>query len=242
LAPPDGSVVLDARGLHRFFERGDDEVAALRDVWLSVRAGEQVAVMGPSGSGKSTLLALLAGLDEPDGGNVWIRGSRVTHRPGNAGAIVRGSSIGIMTQQSGMVDHLSVVENVELAAVLRRRARRTRLARALGLDRPAGSMAFFSSRGLLEAVGLGGRADARPSMLSGGETARANLAVALAEHPLVLLADEPTAEVSRDEEEALLEAIGSLRPPGGATVIVTHSEEVARSADRVVELVDGKQQ
>jgi putative ABC transport system ATP-binding protein len=198
--------------------------------------------MGPSGSGKSTLLALLAGLDDPDGGNVWISGNRVTHRPGNAGAIVRGSSIGMLTQQSGLVEHLSVVENVELAAVLRRRARRTRLARVLGLDRPAGSMAQFSAPDLLDAVGLAGRAGARPSTLSGGETARANLAVALAEHPLVLLADEPTAEVSRDEEEDLLDVIGSLRPPGGATVIVTHSEQVAQIADRKLELVDGKQQ
>jgi putative ABC transport system ATP-binding protein len=234
-------IVLDVIGLHRFYRRGDDEVAALRDVSFEVWPGELVAIMGPSGSGKSTLLALLAGLDEPDGGNVWISGSRVSHRPANAGAIVRGSSIGILTQQSGLVEHLSVTENVELAAALRRRARRSRLARELSLDSSAAGTPSFSASEMLDAVGLTSRARARPSTLSGGETARANLAVALAEHPLVLLADEPTAEVSHDEESVLLEVIGSLRPPSGATVVVTHSERVARAADRVIELVDGKQ-
>src|SRR5262249_49663809 len=95
---------------------------------------------------------------------------------------------------------------------------------------------------LLDAVGLGHRASARPATLSGGETARANLAVALAGSPAVLLADEPTAEVSRDEERLLLELLRSARPPGAATVLVTHSVTVAETADRVVSLRDGKLQ
>jgi putative ABC transport system ATP-binding protein len=90
-------------------------------------------------------------------------------------------------------------------------------------------------------LGLASRLGARPSTLSGGETARANLAVALAGQPMVLLADEPTAEVSRSEERALLDLLAATRPPSGATVLVTHSEVVASAADRVIELVDGKQ-
>jgi putative ABC transport system ATP-binding protein len=235
-------VVLEARGLHRFYERGDEEVAALRDVSFEVRAGEILAVMGPSGSGKSTLLGLLAGLDEPDGGNVWIKGRRTTHRSAHGGAVVRGCCIGVLTQQSGLIEHISVLDNVELAAAFRRRARRTRQAGDLGFDAAAlGPYPPFSAAAVLDAVALGSRARARPSTLSGGETARANLAVGLAEHPLVLLSDEPTAEVSQEEEETLLEVLAAVRPPEGATIVVTHSDRVARVADRVIELVDGKQ-
>jgi putative ABC transport system ATP-binding protein len=234
--------VLEARGLHRFYERGDDEVAALRDVSFSVGRGELLAVVGPSGSGKSTLLSLLAGLDEPDGGNVWIEGKRLTHRSNRDTAVVRGCCIGVLTQQSGLIDHLSVLGNVELGSVLRRRAQQTRLARSLGFgNRSAGPKTTLSSSDVLEALGLTTRAGARPSTLSGGETARANLAVALAEGPLVLLADEPTAEVSRHEEAALLDAMSVLRPRDGAAVVVTHSTRVAGVADRVIELVDGRQ-
>jgi putative ABC transport system ATP-binding protein len=238
----DPDIVLEARGLHRFYERGDEEVAALRDVSLTARRGEFLAVMGPSGSGKSTLMSLLAGLDRPDGGNVYIRGQRVSRLTNQAGAIARGCCIGVLTQQSGLLDHLSVLQNVQLAAAMRRRARRSRFARATWRDETLlGRSAPFSCDAVLQSVGLEPRAGARPSTLSGGETARANLAVALAEHPLVLLADEPTAEVSTDEEEALLQVLAQVCPPEGVVVVVTHSPRVARHADRVIELVDGRQ-
>jgi putative ABC transport system ATP-binding protein len=234
-------VVLEARGLHRFYRREHDEVAALKDVSFEVRAGEMLALVGPSGSGKSTLLGLLAGLDEPDGGAVWVRGQRLSHRSVSEGAVVRGCTIGVLTQTSGLIDHLSVLGNVELAATIRNRARATRLARSLRLSDTAATRQSSEPAALLDAVGLGARARARPSTLSGGETARANLAVALAATPAVLLADEPTAEVSRAEERVLLELLSASRPPGGATVVVTHSEAVANTADRVIELLDGRQ-
>jgi putative ABC transport system ATP-binding protein len=218
--------VLSARGLHRFYRRDgrvDAEVAALRDVDLTVDAGEMVAVIGPSGSGKSTLLGILAGLDEPDGGTVTIAGERMSHRPAPAQARLRGRRVGVMTQASGLVDHLDVLGNVTLAASFR-----------------GGRVSGREARDLLERLGLGSRAHARPATLSGGETARANLAAALVGSPALLLADEPTAEVSRAEEAAILALLAGHRPAGGGTVLVTHSAAVARWADRVVELRAGR--
>jgi putative ABC transport system ATP-binding protein len=217
--------VLVGRGLHRFYRRGDEEIPALRDVTLAVSRGETVAVVGPSGSGKSTLVALLAGLDDPDGGSVYVAGERLSHRGPAAQARLRARYIGVMTQGSGLVEHLSVVENVRLAASFRRHERHR-------LTMPA-------LLPLLEALGLADRARARPSTLSGGETARANLAVALAGTPAVLLADEPTAEISRSEERAVLNLLETMAT-SLATVIVTHSRTVASTAHRAVHLVDGR--
>ena len=218
--------VLVARGLHRFYRRDgrvDAEVAALRDVDLTVGAGEMVAVVGPSGSGKSTLLGILAGLDEPDGGTVTIAGERMSHRPAPAQARLRGRRVGVVTQAGGLVDHLDVLGNVALAASFRG----ARVSRG-------------EARDLLDRLGLGSRAHARPATLSGGETARANLAAALVGSPALLLADEPTAEVSRAEEVAVLALLAGHRPAGSGTVLVTHSAAVARWADRVVELRAGR--
>jgi putative ABC transport system ATP-binding protein len=218
--------VLAARGLHRFYRRDgrvDAEVAALRDVDLTVDSGEIVAVVGPSGSGKSTLLGLCAGLDEPDGGTVTIAGERMSHRPAPAQARLRGRRVGVVTQASGLVDHLDVLGNVRLAASFRN-----------------GRVRADQARDLLERLGLGARVHARPATLSGGETARANLAAALVGSPALLLADEPTAEVSRAEEAAILALLSESRPPGSGTVLVTHSSAVAGWADRVVELRAGR--
>ena len=215
--------VLEARGLHRFFRRGGEEVAALRDVSFTLRAGEIVAVVGPSGSGKSTLLNLLAGLDDPDGGSVVIAGRALSHEAASVQARHRAEEIGVLTQTSGLVEHLDVLANLRLAASFR-----------------PGKVALPDLLRLLDGVGLAERAHARPSTLSGGESARANLAVALVGGPRLLLADEPTAEVSTDEEATLLELLRALQPLGGATVLVTHSPAVAAAADRVLELVDGR--
>jgi len=212
---------LEARGLHRFYRRGGNEVAALLDVSLTCAAGETVAVTGPSGSGKSTLLGLLAGLDDPDGGAVYIAGQRLSHQRPRESARLRARSVGVLTQGSGLLGHLTVLDNVRLAASLRR---------GPGPDPDE----------LLDGLGLHAVRRSAPRTLSGGETARAGLAVALAGSPAVLLADEPTAEVSSDEERTILSLLDEWRPRDGATVIVTHAPQVAAHADRVVHLVDGR--
>jgi putative ABC transport system ATP-binding protein len=218
--------VLEARGLHRFYRRGgrvDSEVAALLDADLTVQPGELVAVVGPSGSGKSTLLGLLAGLDDPDGGSVVIAGERMSHRPPAEQSRLRGRLVGVVTQTSGLVTHLSLLDNVLLAASFRRGAR----------------VSAADVRELLDRLGLH-RHSARPTTLSGGETARANLAAALVGNPALLLADEPTAEVSRVEETAILQLLDDHRPAAAGTVLVTHSAAVAERADRVLELSAGR--
>lgn len=225
-AGPEVGAVLQCRGLHRFYRRGgrwDNEVVALRDVDLRVEAGELVAVVGPSGSGKSTLLGLLAGLDDPSGGSVWVAGERMSHRGPAAQARLRGRHIGVLTQASGLVDHLDVLGNIVLAGSFRQP----------GAD-------VQQAVELLERLGLSHRQHARPNTLSGGETARANLAVALIGDPLVLLADEPTAEVSRAEEAAVLRLLTEQRPPSTGTLVVTHSAAVARAAHRVITLSAGR--
>ena len=212
---------LEAHGLHRFYRRGGSEVAALLDVSVSCAEGETVAVTGPSGSGKSTLVGLLAGLDDPDGGAVHVAGERLSHQSPAVAARLRARHLGVLTQSNALLGHLTVLENVRFAVSLR----------------PAGGPA---PEELLEGLGLTPVRRSIPRTLSGGETARAGLAVALAGEPAVLLADEPTAEVSSAEEESILDLLRQWRPKHGATVIVTHSAAVAAHADRVVQLRDGR--
>ena len=211
---------LEVRGLHRFFRRGGEEVAALRDVSFAVMPGEFVAVRGPSGSGKSTLLALLAGLDRPDAGEVRVNDVVVNHRDAADPATVRRTSTGLLPQSGGLVEHLRVADNLRLVARVRGRS--------------------VDVLELLNAVGLAHRMRAWPSELSGGETARAGLAVALVGDPALLLADEPTAEVSSEEERALLTLLRRTRAAPSATVVVTHSDAVAAAADRVLTLNGGR--
>jgi putative ABC transport system ATP-binding protein len=211
---------LSARELYRFFRAGEEETLALRGVSLRVRPGETVAVVGPSGAGKSTLLSCLAGLDEPSGGEVRVGDVRVSHRPESERARLRAHHIGVLLQTRNLVTHLSVRDNV-------------RLAHSAVQGRPA-----VSAGDLLEQVGLAGRAHALPRRLSGGELARAGLAVA--NSPEVLLADEPTGELDGDTERLILRMLRDRAALGCAVLIVTHSAEAVRIADRVIALDDGR--
>jgi putative ABC transport system ATP-binding protein len=213
--------VLEARSLYRFFHIGDEEAQALRGVSLSVAAGELVAVSGPSGSGKSTLLACLGGLDDPDGGSVWVDGTRISRRPEIERSRIRSRSIGLLFQSGNLLDHLTVRQNLALVQRLATRP-------------DPGWLAF-----LLESVQLVSRQDAYPSDLSGGEAARAGLAAALANNPSLVLADEPTGEVDSANEQRVLTLLRSLADRGVAIVVVTHSPAVAAAADRTIQLLDG---
>ncbi len=213
---------LQAFELYRFYHSGDDETAALRGVSLSLDAGEFLALMGPSGSGKSTLLACLAGLDEPDGGHVEVMGSRLSRRPEATRAGLRARHIGIMTQSGNLFEHLTVEANMQLQMSLANKKDPRAIER------------------LLEAMGLAQRRLARPSQLSGGETARAGLAVALSADPQVLLADEPTAEVDTATEAEILKLLRQRCDAGGATLVATHSQALAATADSVLRILDGR--
>lgn len=214
------NLVLDARDLFRFFHAGNEETLALRGVSLSVSAGELVAVTGPSGSGKSTLLACLAGLDDPDGGMVRIDGEPMSRRPETERAAVRARSVGMLFQSNNLFGHLTVAANLALARGLASKGR--------------------GNTHLLEQFGLGHRGHAYPTELSGGEAARAGLAMALANEPPVLLADEPTGELDSTTATMIVDELCRQAERGTAIVVVTHSPLVAERAHRVVRLQDGQ--
>ena len=214
--------VLEAFDIYRFYHAAEEETLALRGVSIYVEAGEIVAIQGPSGSGKSTLLACLSGLDEPDGGYVTVFGERMTRRPEAVRAKVRARMIGIMLQSGNLLEHLSVEDNIELQMVLSGKVDKERLDELINL------------------VGLNHRRHARPAHISGGEAARAGLAVALAAEPRVLLADEPTGEVDAETESHILQFLDAYRKKGGAVLVVTHSDPVAAYANRTVHLFDGR--
>jgi putative ABC transport system ATP-binding protein len=217
------SPALEADSLYRFYHAGDDETLALRGVSLAVDGGEVVAVTGPSGSGKSTLLACLAGLDDPDGGTVRVAGDRLSRRPEHERARLRARSIGVLYQVGNLVEHLDLVANI---AMVQRLAGRSQGERT-------------EPEALLEQVGLAARAGHRPSALSGGELARAGLAVALANDPEVLLCDEPTGELDGVTAQRVLDLLRARAARGGAVLVATHSRQVAEAADRKVPLLDG---
>lgn len=217
----DGPPALEATSLYRFFRAGEEETLALQGVSITVASGELVAVAGPSGSGKSTLLACLAGIDNPDGGVVRVNGQRLSHQPEQVQSRMRAEQIGLLFQTANLLPHLTVAQNVRLAQVLVRRS-----------ERPAAA--------ILDALGIGHRARAYPSQLSGGELARAGLAVALANTPPVVLADEPTGELDGDTERVVLDLLVDCARAGAAILIASHSDAVTAAADRVIRLSDGR--
>jgi putative ABC transport system ATP-binding protein len=214
--------VIDAHDLYRFFHAAEDETLALRGVSLQVGAGEMVAIVGPSGSGKSTLLNCLTGIDEPDGGWVTICGERLSHRPEGARAQLRARKLGILSQSGNLLSDLTVGENLSVVGSLQRSPRTS------------------DERALLEALDLAEKYDAMPAQLSGGEAARAGLAVALVNQPAALFADEPTGELDTANEARVLGLLRERAANGMAVVIVTHNDQIAAAASRIVRLVDGQ--
>jgi putative ABC transport system ATP-binding protein len=216
------SSVLEAHDLYRFYHAGDDETLALRGVSLSVDAGEIVAISGVSGSGKSTLLACLAGLDEPSGGTVRVLGERMSRQSEARRARMRSRSIGMLFQSANLVAHLDVRSNVLLA------------------QRLAGRVDSARVDELLAGVGLSSRSHAHLTELSGGEVARAGLAVALANDPPLLLADEPTGELDSETAREIVALLRARAAAGIAVLAVTHNAVLADAADRVLELESGR--
>jgi putative ABC transport system ATP-binding protein len=216
------SSVLEAIDLYRFYHAGDDETLALRGVSLRVEAGEIVAIAGVSGSGKSTLLACLAGLDEASGGTVRVLGERVSRQSETRRARIRSRSIGMLFQSANLLAHLDVRANLLLA------------------QRLSGTVDGRRADELLDDVGLSHRRRARPTELSGGELARAGLAVALANDPPLLLADEPTGELDSGTAREIVGLLRTRADRGTAVLAVTHSAVLAEAADRVLELESGR--
>jgi putative ABC transport system ATP-binding protein len=217
--------VIRLEGISRTYQLGGQPVHALDGITEHVEAGEHVAIMGPSGSGKSTLLNVLGCLDRPDAGSYWLNGREVGTLSDEELTAVRRNLIGFVFQSFHLVPRLTAAENVELPMVfagVSRDERRRRVETALA------------------AVDLSGRMDHRPDQLSGGERQRVALARATVMGPRVLLADEPTGNLDTASGRQILDLLGRMNGEGITLVVVTHDPLVARRADRIVVLVDGR--
>ena len=217
--------VLVVRGVRKTFEAENAPVRALRGVDLTVHAGEFIAVMGPSGCGKSTLLNLIAGLDAADEGTIEVAGDQVTGRGEDDLSRLRRRHIGIVFQFFNLLDGMSVLENVALPAIVAGVKRRPAETRA---------------RDLLDLLGLSDKASAAPGVLSGGQRQRLAIARALANQPTLLLADEPTGALDSEGGQEVMELFDRLHQGGQTIILVTHSDDVAATAERLVRMRDGR--
>jgi putative ABC transport system ATP-binding protein len=221
----DAKSVLELRSITKVYGKGAAEVQALRDVSLSVAAGEMVAVMGPSGSGKSSLLTIAGTLEEPTSGAVFITGQDVHAMSAGAKARVRRRTIGYVFQDFNLLPGLTAVENVALP---------------LELDGASMRRAYLAGLAALESLGLGDRARAFPDQLSGGERQRVAIARATVGERQLLLADEPSGALDSANGEGVMRLIHAACKRGVAAVVVTHDAQLASWADRVIFLRDGR--
>jgi putative ABC transport system ATP-binding protein len=218
--------VIDARGIERVYDMGgQSQVAALAGVDLRVERGEFVAIMGPSGSGKSTLMNLIGCLDSPTAGTYTLNGHQVSAMDDKQLARIRNREIGFIFQTFHLLPRTTALKNVELPLIysgMKRKERHQRAEKAL------------------QEVGLGDRMTHRPNEMSGGQRQRVAIARALVNEPALLLADEPTGNLDSKTGVEILSLFESLWRRGRTIVVVTHEEEVAEHAQRIVRLRDGK--
>jgi ABC-type lipoprotein export system ATPase subunit len=220
------SAAVVASGLYHIYRERDLETVALRGAAVVLPAGSWTSVMGPSGSGKSTLVHVMAGLLEPSGGSVLIRGEDITRLPASERAVQRRRNIGIVLQRDNLHPLLDVAGNVGLA---------------LRLDGRPKSEIRERTEELLEAVGLDDRAGQSSTTLSGGEAQRVAVAAAIAPRPAVLLADELTGELDDETSAQVLDLLETLRSREGTAILtVTHNPLVAERADRRLVMRDGE--
>ena len=224
MLPMQDSVVLEARNVSKTVTSPEGPLTILADVSLSVRAGETLAIVGASGAGKSTLLALLAGLDSPSTGRVFIAGTDLTELDEDGRAAIRGRHVGFVFQSFHLIPSLTAIENVMLPLELVNR----------GDARAAAAQA-------LQQVGLTPRRAHYPKQLSGGEQQRVAIARAFVTHPAVLFADEPTGNLDTHTGQKTTDLLFELnRSTGSTLILVTHDRTLAARCGRVLELDAGQ--
>ncbi len=217
--------MLKLEHVSKVYRTTDVETAALDDVSLEVKPGEFLAIMGPSGCGKSTLLNILGLIDSPTSGSYWFRGQDIARCSEEELTLHRRAGVGFVFQSFNLIDDLNVTENVEVALLyvgVPRAERRERIA------------------AVLERVDLAHRARHMPKQLSGGQQQRVAVARALVANPKLILADEPTGNLDTANGEAVMEMLTRIMNGGTTIVMVTHSEEHAKRAHRVVNMLDGR--
>jgi putative ABC transport system ATP-binding protein len=221
----DGRVLIDVRDLTKVYMMGTEGVRALDGVSITIHRGEYVAVMGPSGSGKSTLMNLIGCLDTPTSGTYILNEREVSKLDDNELAAIRNKEIGFVFQTFNLLARTSALGNVELPLIYAGMPRHERLKRA---------------KEALDSVGLGDRMAHKPNELSGGQRQRVAIARALVNSPSLLLADEPTGNLDSRTGAELMALVDDLNKRGNTIVLVTHEDNIARHARRVVKLMDGR--
>lgn len=216
---------LVVRGVRKTFEAELAPVRALRGVDLTVERGSFIALMGPSGCGKSTLLNLIAGLEEVDEGAISVAGESMSDGTEDTHALIRRKHIGIVFQFFNLLEGMSVLENVALPAIIAGKNRKSAESRA---------------RDLLDLLGIADKASEMPGVLSGGQRQRLAIARALANEPTLLLADEPTGALDSVGGQEVIELLSRLHTQGQTIILVTHDANVAKAADTVLRMRDGR--
>jgi putative ABC transport system ATP-binding protein len=217
--------IVEFRDLWKTYRMGDNDVHALRGINLSFPEGEYVAIMGPSGSGKSTLLNMLGCLDRPTSGTYMLGDADVGALDDNTLSVIRSRRIGFIFQSYNLIPQLTVVENIEVPLYYQGWSEHESRDRAAEMA---------------ELVGLVDRLGHRPTELSGGQQQRVAIARALASDPLILLGDEPTGNLDSVTGAEIMDILGSLHDQGKTIIMVTHEEEIAQHAERIIHLADGK--
>jgi putative ABC transport system ATP-binding protein len=220
----DSNAILQLRGITRDFKMGAQTVHVLKGIDLDIFKNQYVALMGPSGSGKSTLMNLLGCLDTPTEGTYVLNGSDVSALDDNALAEIRNNEIGFVFQTFNLLPRSTALENVALPLVYAGWGKEERIARASEV---------------LEQVGLGDRMDHKPNQLSGGQRQRVAVARALVNKPALILADEPTGNLDSKTSVEIMKLFDDIQAAGNTVVVVTHEEDIAQHAKRVIRLVDG---
>lgn len=218
------SAVIELKQIKRSFTIGDVEVQALRGVDLTINKGEYVALMGPSGSGKSTLMNILGCLDTPSSGKYWLNSNDVSEMEDDELAEIRNKEIGFVFQTFNLLARSTALDNVALPLVYAGLGRNERHERAMQA---------------LTNVGLADRVDHKPNELSGGQRQRVAIARALINTPSIILADEPTGNLDTKTSYEIMELMEKIHQLGNTVIVVTHEEDIARRAKRIVRLRDG---
>jgi putative ABC transport system ATP-binding protein len=219
------SSVIKIRGIRRDFPLGNEVVKVLKGIDLDIEKGEYVALMGPSGSGKSTLMNLLGCLDTPTAGTYELNGRDVSNMTDDELAEVRNTEIGFVFQTFNLLPRTTALENVALPMIYAGASKSERIKRA---------------EEVLTDVGLSDRMDHKPNQLSGGQRQRVAVGRALVNHPSIILADEPTGNLDSKTSAEIMDLFDEIHGAGNTVIIVTHEEDIAEHAHRIIRLMDGQ--
>jgi len=218
------SLVIKIRNITRDFPLGNEVVKVLKGIDLDIERGEYVALMGPSGSGKSTLMNLLGCLDTPTSGSYELNGSNVSNMTDDELAEIRNKEIGFVFQTFNLLPRTTALENVALPMIYAGASKSERTERA---------------KQVLTDVGLADRMDHKPNQLSGGQRQRVAVGRALVNHPSIILADEPTGNLDSKTSDEIMNLFNEIHKAGNTVILVTHEEEIAENAHRIIRLRDG---